>query len=107
MDKNKRLQAMHELDAILQDEAFYVPFWQAPFMRFLYWDYVSFPSFYFPKRIQQMTDWQVFWIDEDKRRALADAMADGRALGRNTVIDVDPYEVKDRLEAAMKAAGDG
>ena len=107
MDKNKRLQAMHELDAILQDEAFYVPFWQAPFMRFLYWDYVSFPSFYFPKRIQQMTDWQVFWIDEDKRRALAEAMADGRALGRNAVIDVDPYEVKDRLEAAMKAAGDG
>lgn len=107
MDKSRRLQAMHELDAIVQDEAFYVPFWQAPFMRFLYWDYVSFPSFYFPKRIQQMTDWQVFWIDEDKKRALADAMAAGRSLGMDAVVDVDPYKVKDRLEAAMKAAGGG
>ena len=98
---------MHELDTILQDEAFYVPFWQAPFMRFLYWDYVCFPSFFFPKRIQQMTDWQVFWIDQDKKRALSDAMDAGRSLGRDPVIDIDPYEVKDRLEAAMKAAGGG
>ena len=49
MDKSRRLEAMHELDAIVQDEAFYVPFWRAPFIRFLYWDYVSFPSLLLPQ----------------------------------------------------------
>ena len=104
-DKERRLAAMHELDAIVQDEAFYVPFWHAPFMRFLHWDHLRFPESYFPKRTQQMTDWQVFWVDEDRQARLREAMAEGRSLGEDTVVDVDPYRVKDRIEAALRAAG--
>jgi microcin C transport system substrate-binding protein len=103
-DKQNRLAAMHELDAIIQDEAFYVPFWQAPFMRFVYWDHVQFPEFFFPKRTEQMTDYQVWWIDTEREAALKEAMAEDRPLGEDTVVDVDPYEVKDRIEAALNAA---
>lgn len=103
-NKPNRLAAMHELDAIIQDEAFYVPFWHAPFMRFVYWDHVQFPEFFFPKRTEQMTDYQVWWIDTEREAALKQAMAEDRSLGEDTVVDVDPYEVKDRIEAALNAA---
>lgn len=105
-DKKSRVAAMYELDAIIQDEAFYVPFWQAPFMRFLYTDAIVFPGFFFPKRTQGMTDWQVFWIDEDRATRLAEAMAAERSLGQDTQVDVDPYLVKDRIEAALRAAAE-
>ncbi len=103
-DKQHRVAAMYELDAIIQDEAFYVPFWQAPFMRFLYVDSLVFPASFFPKRTQGMTDWQVFWIDADRDTRLQEAMAAERSLGEDTVVDVDPYLVKDRIEAALRAA---
>jgi ABC-type oligopeptide transport system substrate-binding subunit len=106
IDKEHRLAAMHELDAIIQDEAFYLPFWQAPFMRFLYRDSLVFPETYFPKRTQGMTDWQVFWIDEDRAARLEEAMAADRSLGEDTVVDIDPYRVKDRIEAALRAAAE-
>jgi microcin C transport system substrate-binding protein len=104
VNKEHRLAAMHELDAIVQDEAFYVPFWQAPFMRFAYWHDLAFPSSYFPKRTQQMSDWQVFWIDPQRQAQLREAMSQGRSLGEDTVVDVDPYKVKDRIEASLRAA---
>lgn len=106
IDKEHRLAAMHELDAIIQDEAFYLPFWQAPFMRFLYRDSLVFPETFFPKRTQGMTDWQVFWIDEDRAARLEEAMAADRSLGEDTVVDIDPYRVKDRIEAALRAAAE-
>lgn len=106
-DVEQRMAAMHELDSIIQDEAFYVPFWQAPFIRFLYWDQVRWPEWFLPKRTQQITDWQVYWIDPDREAALKAAMAADRSLGEDTVVDVDPYLVKDRIEAALRAAGGG
>lgn len=105
-DKQRRVAALYELDAIIQDEAFYLPFWQAPFMRFLYRDSLVFPASYFPKRTQGMTDWQVFWIDEDRAARLEEAMAADRSLGEDTEVDVDPYKVKDRIEAALRAAAE-
>ena len=103
-DKEQRVAAMYELDAIIQDEAFYVPFWQAPFIRFLYTDAIVFPEFLFPKRTEQLTDWQVFWIDEQRAERLEKAMAADQSLGEDTAVDVDPYLVKDRIEAALRAA---
>jgi microcin C transport system substrate-binding protein len=38
MDKQARLDAMRKLEEIIQDEAFYLPFWDAPYIRFLHWD---------------------------------------------------------------------
>ena len=98
-----RLQAMHDLDTLIRDEAFYVPFWTAPFVRFTYWNDVQFPSYYLPKRFQLIAEWPVYWVDVDKARALADAKKAGKALGSDPVVDVDPYSVKAQFERSMGA----
>ena len=101
MDKAARVAAMHELDAIVQDEAFYVPFWQSPFVRFLYWDGVEFPTFYFPRRYEQLSDWQVFWIDQARQEKLVAAMKENKAYEPDLAVDQDPYEIKAILEKSM------
>lgn len=99
MDHATRVRAMAELDSIIQDEAFYIPFWRGPFIRFLYWDYLRWPSFYMPKRTEQLLDWQVFWIDAQRQARLEEAMKNGTSLGEDTEVDADPYGVKARLES--------
>lgn len=103
-DKSARIAAMHELDAIIQDEAFYVPFWYAPFIRLLYWDYVQWPETFLPKRIEQLTDWWVYWIDTKKEAALKEAMKNNRAYPEDTIIDVDPYGIQERIQQVSTAA---
>lgn len=94
MDKQARLDAMHKLDAIIQDEAFYIPFWDAPYIRMLYWDQLCWPKFYLPKRTEQITDWQVFWIDPAKKQKLDAAIAANQSLAPDTQVDEDPWNVK-------------
>jgi len=93
LDAAARVDAMHNLDAIIQDEAFYIPFWTAPYLRFLYWDDLCFPKTYFPKRTQQPVQWQVFWIDPARTAGLKAAMAAVTSLGADTVIEVDPWNI--------------
>ena len=99
LDKNKRLDAMHKLDEIIYDEAFYIPFWNAPYIRFIYWDYLCWPKNFLPRRTQQLTDWQVFWIDPAKEARLKEAMAKNTDLGEDTEVDVDPYGIKKAMES--------
>ena len=96
---------MHELDAIIQDEAFYVPFWQAPFARFVYWDNIGWPEYYVHLRFEQFTDYQLYWIDEERDARLRQAMQDDEAYGEDPVIDVDPYGVKARMDAMISKVG--
>jgi len=101
----ERIEAMHELDALIQDEAFYIPFWDAPFHRFLHWDHVRFPEFYLPKRTQSTMQWQVFWVDEERRAQLAAAQEAGENLVPTPVVDIDPYGVKAGIERAFGQMG--
>lgn len=89
LNRDARLKAMHRLDELVYDEAFYIPFWSAPYVRVAYWDYVQFPEFYLPKRTQQLSDYLVFWIDPKRRVALEEAMR------TNTPLQVDPELDKD------------
>ena len=98
-NKQKRLQAMFKLDEIIQDEAFYIPFWDAPYLRVLYWDYLCWPEYFFPKRAQYFFEYQVFWIDPGREALLKEAMAKGKTLGEDTIVDVDPYGIKKRMES--------
>jgi len=98
-NKEKRLQAMYKLDEVIQDEAFYIPFWDAPYLRILYWDYLCWPEYFFPRRTQQISDFQVFWIDPEREARLKGAMAKGESLGEDTIIDVDPYGIKKKMES--------
>jgi microcin C transport system substrate-binding protein len=108
LDADRRVRAMHELDAIISDEAFYVPFWDAPFIRFIYWDHVRWPEYFMPKRTEQFTDWQVFWVDEGQQKKLENAMKTGEAWPEDTVIDVDPYGIQSGMDTpAVDAAVPG
>jgi ABC-type transport system substrate-binding protein len=98
LDFEARVAATRQIDRIVHEEAFYIPFWMAPYLRIVYWDYLQFPEFYFPRRTQSITDWMVYWIDPEKRVALEEAMASGQALPLDEEIDKDYYGIRERFE---------
>jgi hypothetical protein len=89
---------MYRLDEIIQDEAFYIPFWAAPYIRIAHWDYLRFPEFYFPKRTEQFMDYLVMWIDPARRTALDRAMTAGTPLPADPDIDKDFYKIRERFQ---------
>ena len=99
LDPAARLEAMYRIDEIVHEEAFYIPFWDAPYTRLVYWDYVQFPEFYLPRRNQTLniTDWMVYWIDPERRTALEEAMASGEALPVDEELDKDYYGIRERF----------
>ena len=80
LDPGARLEAMHRIDEIVHDEAFYIPFWLAPYYRLVHWDYLVFPESYLPRQPDSVIDWMVWWIDPDRRANLERAMAAGELL---------------------------
>ena len=97
---------MWRIDQIVQDEAFYIPFWHgALYKRVVYWDYVQFPEFYLPRRggDQNFTDWMVYWIDPAKKAALADAMKSGKAYPVDADLDKDYYGIRKRFSVIALA----
>jgi microcin C transport system substrate-binding protein len=98
LDADARRDAMWKIDQIVHDEAFYIPFWDAPYMRLAYWDYVQWPEFYLPKRTQALTEWMVWWIDPEKRAALQEAMRTNKALPVDENLDKDFYNVRQRFQ---------
>lgn len=106
MDHDARLVAMRELDRIVHDEAFYVPFWDAPYIRAAYWDYIRFPEFYLPPRTYQLTDYLIYWIDPDRRAALEEAMRTNTAFPVEDELDKDFYGVRPGASTAATAEED-
>lgn len=96
LDADARRRAMHRLDEIVHDEAFYIPFWTAPFIRVVYWDHVRFPEDWIPPRTEQLIDHMVTWIDPARRAALEQAMKDNRPLPDEGPLDKDPYGLRAR-----------
>jgi microcin C transport system substrate-binding protein len=94
MDFDRRLKAMHRIDEIVHDEAFYIPFWSAPYLRVVHWDYVRFPEFYLPRRTEQLNDYLVYWIDPKRKEALAEAMRAGTPLPLDRELDKDFYRIR-------------
>jgi microcin C transport system substrate-binding protein len=94
MDPDKRLKAMHRIDEIVREEAFYLPFWNGPFTRVVYWGYVRFPDDWLPKRTEQLFDWMVFWIDPQRRAQLAEDMRNDKPWPLDQDIDKDPWGVR-------------
>ena len=98
LDPPTRLEAMHRIDQIVHDEAFYVPFRTAPFIRLVYWDYIQFPEFYMPRRTQQYMDWLVYWIDPAKKAALEEAKRTNKVYPIDQDLDKDFYNVRKRFQ---------
>jgi microcin C transport system substrate-binding protein len=99
LDANARRRAMHRIDEIVHDEAFYIPFWTGPFIRVVYWDYVRFPENWIPPRTEQLMDHMVTWIDPARRTALEQAMRESRALPSDGPLDKDPYGLRAKAAA--------
>ena len=97
LDFENRLDAVHRIDEIVSEEAFYIPFWMAPYIRIVHWDYLQFPEFYLPRRTQSITDWMVYWIDPERRATLEEAIANGEAIVLDGEIDKDYYGIRERL----------
>ncbi len=93
-DADRRRAAMWRIDEIVHDEAFYIPFWQAPYLRVVYWDHLRFPDTWMPPRTEQMTDYLVYWIDPARKAALDQAMKDNRPLPVDPSLDKDPYGLR-------------
>jgi microcin C transport system substrate-binding protein len=97
LDFEARREAMYRIDEIVREEAFYIPFWMAPYIRLAYWDYVQFPEFHLPKRTEQALDYMVYWIDPERRNALEAAVREGRALPLDEEVDKDFYGLRERF----------
>jgi microcin C transport system substrate-binding protein len=93
-----RLNAIHRIDEIVQDEAFYIPFWSTPFIRLVHWDYLQFPEFYLPKRAQNHIEYMVYWIDPEKKAALETAMRDNIPYEVDKNLDKDFYGIREQLQ---------
>ncbi|MBN1114082.1 MAG: hypothetical protein JXA66_01950, partial [Oligoflexia bacterium] len=88
LDFNKRLKAMHKLDEIVvKDEVLYIPFWNAPYYRVLYYNNLAHPDNYDPKYTSDFNDYMTWWFESDK------PVTDGTFKDTNKVTDVDPYGV--------------
>ena len=98
LDADARRNAMWRIDQIVHDGAFYIPFWSAPYIRLVYWDYLQFPEFYLPKRTQSPTDWFVYWIDPAKKVALEEAKRTNKAYPVDPDLDKDYYGVRKRFQ---------
>ena len=98
LDFENRRTAMLRIDEVVHDEAFYIPFWGAPYIRLVHWDYLRFPEFYLPKRTQSLTEWMVYWIDPERRAELEDAMQAERTLPVDEELDKDFYGVRESFE---------
>jgi hypothetical protein len=90
---------MRRIDEIVHDEAFYIPFWRAPFIRAVYWDYVRYPAHWIPPRTEQLTDHLVTWIDPARRAALEQAMRENRPLPAEGPLDKDFYRLREKAAA--------
>jgi microcin C transport system substrate-binding protein len=98
LDFERRRDALWRVDEIVHEEAFYIPFWSAPYVRIAHWDYVQFPESYLPRRTQQIDDFLVFWIDPEKRAALERAIRSGEAFPVDPDIDKDFWGIKERFQ---------
>jgi microcin C transport system substrate-binding protein len=99
LDADARRNAMWRIDQIVYDESFYIPFWDAPFMRLVYWDYVQWPEFYLPRRTQALTDWFVYWIDPAKKMAIEEAKRTNKAYPVDKELDKDFYNVRKKFQS--------
>ena len=100
LDRDKRLKAIHRIDEIVHDEAFYIPFWSAPYIRVVHWDHLRFPEFWLPRRTEQLIDWLVYWEDPQRKAALEAAKRSGQALPLDKQLDKDFYGVRAKAASA-------
>jgi len=93
LNANKRLQAMYKLDALINDEAFIIPFWYANYYRVLYWNEFGLPDYFDTISSTGFNEFDTIWFDEEKYKKLKEAMKEDKSISLEPVED-DPHGVK-------------
>lgn len=76
LDEIKRLAV--PIEEILHRDAAWVNGWQTPFYRGAYWRHVKWPEGFNPRQSRNFEEFFVHWIDEDEKKAVAEARRSGR-----------------------------
>ncbi len=92
-DLNERIEAIRKLDGILYQEHPYILDWYGPFNRILYWNHFGMPESYFTKFGNYRNIFTLWWYEEEKAKALKEAMNNGNSLPVGETI-VDYWGVK-------------
>jgi microcin C transport system substrate-binding protein len=91
-DLNERIEALRKLDGLIYEEHPYILNWYGPFDRILYWNRFGMPASYFTKTGDYDNILSLWWYDEEKDKALQEAMKN------RTTLPVGETEVKYWLE---------
>ncbi|MBF0442321.1 MAG: ABC transporter substrate-binding protein, partial [Oligoflexales bacterium] len=89
-----RKKALARVDEIVKDDAFYIPFWTAPFIRELFWNNLGYPPELEPAYSSSINDYYTFWYDQSRDDILKKAMSSNTPIpGVNDMIEMDPHGV--------------
>jgi microcin C transport system substrate-binding protein len=87
IDKYEKARSLEELESLnhqieqrLYDLACYVPAWETPFHRCVYWRWVRWPEDYNVRISLYPSQYHVMWIDEDIQRETLEAMRTGKTF---------------------------
>jgi microcin C transport system substrate-binding protein len=70
----------HQIEQRIYDLATYIPAWDMPFHRCIYWRWVRWPETYNVRLSLDPMQAMVVWVDEDIRRETLEAMRTGRTF---------------------------
>ena len=94
LDFKARLKAMHRIEDIVKDEAFYLPFWTGPYVRVLFWNAMGYTDEMEPLYSSDFNDSFTYWFDDEKGRTLEQAQKKDTVIsGVNDHVDFDPHHV--------------
>jgi microcin C transport system substrate-binding protein len=95
-DTNEKIRLIHKIQQKIHDMSAFIPLYQVPYIRHLYWRWVKFPKIPGTKTSTSLFEpfepWEskyggLFWIDEDVKKETQKAMKEGKAFKPVTIID--------------------
>jgi microcin C transport system substrate-binding protein len=78
----------HQLSEMIHEHAVWVPAWKKPWLRIGHWNWVSFPENWGPKESRDYEEFQVFWIDQDKKEKIINAMKNNTPVSKEPTVRV-------------------
>jgi microcin C transport system substrate-binding protein len=91
----KRKQAIFCIDKVVRDEAFYLPFWSAPYVRVLYWNNLVHTPEIEPKYSSAFNDYHTWWFSKKRDEELQQAISQKKTLKTvDNAVDHDPHNIK-------------
>ncbi|MEC8779045.1 MAG: ABC transporter substrate-binding protein, partial [Verrucomicrobiota bacterium] len=78
----------HQLSQMIHDHGVWIPAWKKPWLRIGHWNWVQFPEDWGPKETRDYEEFQVFWIDEARKREILQAKEKGKAVSDQPTVRV-------------------